>query len=235
MFWSHLYLLSDIFLAKRYSDKGIYLTGFIGGLVSSTATTVIFSKRSNDNKLLSKETAIGIGLANSMMFFRVFLWVLLFNLSLAKLIVAPFVLASISGFLYLYTLSRGTKSIKQKIEFTNPFDVVESIKFGLLFGIVFITVKLGYDYLGNEGLYVVSIIAGISDIDAITIAMSEMKNITTSIAGFSIIIATLSNQIAKLVYSFFAGSRENFKYFAMFNAITVFVLLGSYLLVTLIV
>ncbi|MDD5406917.1 MAG: MgtC/SapB family protein [Sulfurovaceae bacterium] len=238
--WLFVVLVSSIsfvgyILSKIYSDKGIYLTGFLGGLVSSTATTVILSKRSKDNELLSKETAIGIGLANSMMFFRIFLLVLIFNISLIKLIIGPFLLASLSGFLYLYTVSAGAKNIKQKIDFINPFDIFESIKFGLLFWIISVAIKLGYDYLGNNGLYIVSIIAGVNDVDAITIALSEMKNITLSIAGFSIIIAALTNQIAKLIYSFFLGSKENFKYFAIFNAITVFVLLSSYLLVTLIV
>lgn len=237
--WFFVVLVSSIsfvgyILSKRYSDKGIYLTGFLGGLVSSTATTVIFSKRSKENKLLSKETAIGIGLANSMMFFRVFLWVLLLNISLAMFIIIPFVLASFSGFLYLYILSKGGEKITQKIKFTNPFDVFESIKYGLLFGAVFIGIQLGYNYFGNKGVYIVSLFAGISDVDAVTIAMSEMKNITTSIAGLGIVIATISNQISKLIYSFFIGSRENFRYFTIFNAITILVLLGSYLLVALI-
>jgi len=238
--WLFVVLVSSIsfvgyILSKRYSDKGIYLTGFLGGLVSSTATTVIFSKRSKENELISKQTAIGIGLANSMMFFRVFLWVLLLNISLAMFIIIPFVLASFSGFLYLYILSKGGEKITQKINFTNPFDVFESIKYGLLFGAVFIGIQLGYDYFGNKGIYIVSIIAGISDVDAVTIAMSEMKNITASVAGLGIIIATISNQISKLFYSFFIGSRENFRHFAVFNVITILVLLSSYLLVTLIV
>ncbi len=237
--WLFVVLVSSIsfvgyILSKRYSDKGIYLTGFLGGLVSSTATTVIFSKRSKENKLISKQTAIGIGLANSMMFFRVFLWVLLLNISLAMFIIIPFVLASFSGFLYLYILSKGGEKITQKINFTNPFDVFESIKYGLLFGAVFIGIQLGYDYFGNKGIYIVSIIAGVSDVDAVTIAMSEMKNITTSVAGLGIIIATISNQISKLIYSFFIGSIENFRHFAVFNGITILVLLSSYLLVALI-
>jgi len=237
--WLFVVLVSSIsfvgyILSKRYSDKGIYLTGFLGGLVSSTATTVIFSKRSKENELISKQTAIGIGLANSMMFFRVFLWVLLLNISLAMFIIIPFVLASFSGFLYLYILSKGGEKITQKINFTNPFDVFESIKYGLLFGAVFIGIQLGYDYFGNKGIYIVSIIAGISDVDAVTIAMSEMKNITASVAALGIIIATISNQISKLIYSFFIGSRENFRHFAVFNAITILVLLSSYLLVALI-
>ncbi len=237
--WLFVVLVSSIsfvgyILSKRYSDKGIYLTGFLGGLVSSTATTVIFSKRSKENESISKETAIGIGLANSMMFFRVFFWVLLLNIPLAMFIIAPFVLASFSGFIYLYILSKGGEKITQKINFTNPFDVFESIKYGLLFGAVFIGIQLGYDYFGNKGVYIVSIIAGISDVDAVTIAMSEMKNITTSVAGLGIVIATISNQISKLIYNFFIGSRENFRYFAIFNTITILVLLGSYSLVALI-
>lgn len=234
--WLFVVLVSSIsfvgyILSKIYSDKGIYITGFLGGLASSTATTMIFSKRSKDNERLSKETAIGIGLANSMMFFRVFILVLIFNPHLAKFIAAPFVLASISGFVYLYILSNGASGVKQKIEFTNPFDVFESMKFGLIFGIIFITIKLGYEYFGKEGLYIVSLLAGISDVDAITIAISEMKNITAPMAGISIIIASLSNQISKLVYSFFIGSIENFKYFAIFNAVTITALLVGYLLV----
>lgn len=238
--WLFVVLVSSIsfvgyVLSKIYSGRGIYIAGFLGGLASSTATTMIFSKRSHDNENISKETAIGIGLANSMMFFRIFLLVFIFNKHLATIIAIPFIFASISGFSYLYIISRGTQPVKQRTEFTNPFDVIESIKFGLLFAIVFITTKLGYDYFGNSGLYVVSLLAGISDVDAITIAMSEMKNITLSLAGISIGIATLTNQLSKLTYSYFIGSIENFRYFAIFNLVTISTLIIGYFLVETIV
>jgi uncharacterized membrane protein (DUF4010 family) len=231
--WLFVILVSSIsfagyILSKIYGNRGIYITGFLGGLASSTATTIIFSKRSRDNSFLSKETAVGIGLANSMMFFRVYILTLIFNVTLAKYVLFPFVLASLSGFIYLYFLSRGAQKVTQKVEFTNPFDVFESIKFGLLFGAVFIGIKVGHQYLGDAGLYIVAIISGVSDVDAITISLSEMKNISIPVVALGIIIATLANQSSKLIYSFFVGSRENFKYFAIFNLITISTLLGSY-------
>ena len=235
--WFFVVLLSGLsflgyILNKLFGNKGIYLAGIIGGLASSTAVTITFSQKSKQNPTLSKHTAIAINLANSIMLIRVFVWVFIFNFSLIKEVAIPFLISSIVGFGYIYYLTKETISTKSdtKMEFKNPLELIESLKYGIVFGLIFAGVKVGHQYFGDSGTLIVSFIAGITDVDAITISLSKyaLNGLDINIAIWGILIATFTNQIAKLSYSYFVGSRENFKYFAIFNLLVILTLGGSY-------
>ena len=116
------------------------------------------------------------------------------------------------------------------MEFKNPLTLWESFKYGVLFGLIFAGVKVGHQYFGDSGTLIVSFIAGITDVDAITISLSKyaLNGLDINIAIWGILIATFTNQLAKLTYSYFVGSRENFKYFAIFNLLVILTLGGSY-------
>jgi len=235
--WLFVVLLSGLsflgyILNKIWGNKGIYLAGIIGGLASSTATTITFSQKSKLQPNLSKHTAIAINLANSIMLIRVFIWVMIFNVEIAKQLAIPFVIASIIGFSYIFILAKDNiyKTNDTKMEFKNPLELWESFKYGILFGLIFAGVKIGHDYFGDSGTLFVSFIAGITDVDAITISLSKyaLNGLSENIAIWGILIATFTNQIAKLSYSYFLGSRENFKYFAIFNILVIITLSLSY-------
>ena len=235
--WFFVVLLSGLsflgyILNKIWGNRGIYLAGLIGGLASSTATTITFSQKSKQNPNLSKHTAIAINLANAIMLLRVFIWVMIFNINIAKEIAIPFLIAFLVGFLYIYSLVKENIYTQNdtKMEFKNPLALWESFKYGILFGLIFAGVKIGHQYFGDSGTLIVSFIAGITDVDAITISLSKyaLNGLDINIAIWGILIATFTNQLAKLTYSYFVGSRENFKYFAIFNLLVILTLGGSY-------
>jgi len=235
--WLFVIMLSGLsflgyILNKIWGNRGIYLAGLIGGLASSTATTITFSQKSKLNPSLSKHTAIAITLANSIMLIRVFMWVIIFNTNIAKAIAIPFLIAFIVGFIYIYSLIKKNTSTttSTKIDFKNPLEFWESLKYGIIFGLIFAGVKLGHQYFGDSGTLIVSFLAGITDVDAITISLSKyaLNGLVENIAIWGILIATFTNQIAKLTYSYFLGSRENFKYFAIFNILIIITLGVSY-------
>jgi uncharacterized membrane protein (DUF4010 family) len=235
--WIFVVLLSGLsflgyILNKIWGKRGIYLAGIIGGLASSTAVTITFSQKSKINPTLSKHTAIAISLANSIMLLRVFLWVMIFNINIAKQLAIPFIIAFIIGFLYIFSLVKKNIYTKNetKMEFKNPLELWESLKYGLLFGLIFAGVKVAHQYFGDSGTLIVSFLAGITDVDAITISLSKyaLNGLNENIAIWGILIATFTNQLAKLSYSYFVGSRENFKYFAIFNILIIITLGVSY-------
>jgi uncharacterized membrane protein (DUF4010 family) len=236
--WIFVILLSGLsflgyILNKILGNKGIYLAGIIGGLASSTATTITFSQKSKIDPSISKHTAIAINLANTLMLLRVFIWTALFNISIMHKLIIPFLLASIAGFIYIYYLMKENLNhySDTQIEYKNPLELWESLKYGIIFGLIFAGVKVAHTYFGDSGTLIVSFIAGITDVDAITITLSkyaENKTLLESIAIWGILIATFTNQIAKLIYSYFIGSKQNFKYFAIFNLIIILTLGGSY-------
>jgi uncharacterized membrane protein (DUF4010 family) len=236
--WLFVILLSGLsflgyILNKIWGNRGIYLAGIIGGLASSTAITITFSQKSKIEPSISKHTAIAINLANSIMLIRVFIWTALFNISIMHKLVIPFLLSAIAGFLYIYYLMKEKLEnySDTKIEYKNPLELWESLKYGIIFGLIFAGVKVAHTYFGESGTLIVSFIAGITDVDAITITLSKYAQNGTlleNIAIWGILISTFTNQIAKLIYSYFIGSKQNFKYFAIFNLIVILTLGVSY-------
>jgi uncharacterized membrane protein (DUF4010 family) len=91
----------------------------------------------------------------------------------------------------------------------NPFELSEAIKFGLLFGIVTVVAKAAEVYLGETGLYLAGAVAGLTDVDAISLSMANLA--TTSpqsikIAAYTIVIAVISNTLVKTGMAVFIGA-----------------------------
>ncbi len=183
-------------------EHGVGLTGALGGLVSSTAVTLSFAQRSKTEPAASPMLTQGILLAWTVMFFRVLAIVGVVNLSLAQRL-APgigllaLVSLGISGWLWVRNRSRSTALVKSG---PNPFELGEAIKFGLLFGLVLFAAKAAQVYLGSAGLYLAGALAGLTDVDAISLSMANLAQALpgeATAAAQTILIAVLSNTLVK--------------------------------------
>ena len=194
-------------------EHGIGITGLLGGLVSSTAVTLGFSQRSRQERELAGTFTLGILVAWTVMFFRVLLIVGLIDLALARRL-APGIgmLAAVSLAICGWLFRRGRSDQKGKVESgSNPFELGEAIKFGLLFGIVTVLAKAAQVYLGNAGLYLAGAVAGLTDVDAIALSMANLAQGDHAMAGpaaRAILIAVLSNTLVKTGMALFLGSPE---------------------------
>jgi uncharacterized membrane protein (DUF4010 family) len=91
----------------------------------------------------------------------------------------------------------------------NPFELSEAVKFGLLFGIVTIVAKAAQTYLGATGLYLAGAVAGLTDVDAISLSMANLANTNPEnliVAARTIVIAVLSNTLVKAGMAVFMGA-----------------------------
>ena len=205
------------YLLVKYSgkDKGIRLTGFLGGLVSSTAVTFSMSKKSNENESLSGNYAVGVVLASSVMYIRVYIIILFLNSQLAMQALLPLFLLGVVGLTVSFFLTRKVKA-KQSAEFElkNPLELRFALLFGLIFAVVILASKAAQVYLGTEGLYGVSAMAGITSVDAIVLSVIELLpgSISISTAVAAIIISTASNDIVKIIISLYWGSKDYKRY-----------------------
>jgi uncharacterized membrane protein (DUF4010 family) len=82
----------------------------------------------------------------------------------------------------------------------NPFELAEAVKFGLLFGVVTVVAKAAEAYFGEGGLYLAGVLAGLTDVDAITFSMANLaagnaENL--AVAGRTIVLAVISNTLVK--------------------------------------
>jgi uncharacterized membrane protein (DUF4010 family) len=91
----------------------------------------------------------------------------------------------------------------------NPFELGEAIRFGLLFGVITFAAKAAQVYLGDAGLYLAGAIAGLTDVDAIALSMSQLARSDPGnalAAGRTIVIAVASNTIFKAGMVAFLGA-----------------------------
>lgn len=192
------YVLSKAVGAQR----GIGLTGLVGGLVSSTAVTLGFSQRSQSEPELSRPFALAIISAWTMMFGRVLLAVAALNRNLLTEVWLPVTAAAVAGViasLFLYFTQRTHDS--SEVEFSNPFTLGPALQFGLLYAVILLVSSVAQTYFGDTGVYLSSLLAGITDVDAITLSMAELGgapggvNLTT--AGIAVMLAIASNVIVK--------------------------------------
>jgi len=194
------------------SDRGILFTGIIGGLVSSTVVTWVFSKKSKEVPQLSGNCAVAILAASTIMVVRVFVWVLIFKQSLLSDLMLPILVIFLTGFgivLYYYNKQKSNPNSRTELPLGDPLNLREAIFFGVLYTGVLFLVSYANSRFGTKGIFVSSAIAGLTDIDAITISMSKLGGEAISIltAQNAILIATLCNTIVKIGIALWAGSK----------------------------
>jgi uncharacterized membrane protein (DUF4010 family) len=183
------------------SKRGTTLTGLLGGLVSSTATTLSFSERSRKNKGLAKPFAMAIIIAWTVMFIRVLIEVWVVNRSLFEVVWLPVALAGLAALVYAaYLFLAPHEADEEDVVVTNPFELRPAITFGLLFGLILLVARAAQLYLGDTGVYISSFVSGLADVDAITLSMAELSGsgeLSVNIAARAIVIAIMANTLVK--------------------------------------
>lgn len=201
------------FLIKITGEKrGLGLTGFLGGIVSSTAVTVSISKKSKGQKEVNS-FALAIVLASSMMFLRVLLEVLIVNRDLVGKLTIPLGVMALIGFFYSFFIFFKRDYSKKKNDFTlkNPFELNTAIKFGLFFLVILILSKGLYILMGDAGIYLVSVFSGLADVDAITITVSSLASsglLNPKVAVLAITLAISTNTLVKAGITAVIGEKK---------------------------
>jgi uncharacterized membrane protein (DUF4010 family) len=211
IFISGISFIGYLFIKLLGKDRGIILTGLFGGLVSSTAVTFSLSKKSKLFPLLSYNFAIGIVLASTMMFIRVFIILLVLNAALVSNLWIPLIIFSLAGYIVSRIMyKKESKNELTDIEISNPFELKSAFIFGLLFAIVIFGAKAAQIYLGDQGIYAASALAGLTSVDAIVLSISRLSadNLVFLVAEKAIIIALITNTIVKILITVIWGSPE---------------------------
>jgi len=210
--WLLVLLISSLslvgYVGSRWlgADRGIVLTGLTGGLVSSTAVTLSFARQSReDGRTATNYTlACGLLLAWCVMFGRVIVEVVVVNRALVARVLVPFVMMGAAAAIAAWVLFRrrgaeqDSTASKAEVPLRNPFSLTEASKFGAFFAVVLLVVKFVESRFPGEGLYMVAVLAGLTDVDAITLSMAEYaRSGDTRIAVNAIVLATLANTTVK--------------------------------------
>jgi len=207
------------------ATHGIVAAGLFGGLVSSTAVAMSMARRVHENTLLAKNIALGIALASSMMLIRggIEMWII--NPALTRLFFIPIAVGTLSGYGYIAMLYFTSKreDIPQNIEFKNPFDLKEALLMGIVFGATLAFIALSNRYMGDMGVYAVALVSGVADVDAIILSLSSLakSGLNPATAHHAIIIAIVTNTLAKSALVLFLGTKRLFQLVFTYYLISV--------------
>ncbi len=195
------------------AEQGISLTGLLGGIVSSTATTLSFSTRSKETPGLSPQFAQAILLASSVMFPRVLIEVLVVHPPLLRVVAIPLGAMLLAGQGAVVVLRRRHRlqqeGDERSVELSNPLKLTTAVLFGLVFAVVLIVVELGQRFFGSAGVYAASVLTGLADVDAITLSAARLARqgqLDGQIASRAIVIAALVNTMSKAAIALAIGA-----------------------------
>ena len=198
-------LLGYVAVRLLGTARGFALTGFFGGLVSSTAVTLTFAKRSReepDGPSLGGSLAAGVLLAWAVMFVRVVVLVAVVHAPLLGPLWLPMLAMGVACVVFALVSARGgtvPATPSPKVPLKNPFSLIAATKFALLFTVVLLGVRIVQDVAPGEGIYAISALAGLTDVDAISLSMAEMakRGGEGRTAAIAIVIAALANTFVK--------------------------------------
>ncbi len=194
--------------------RGLFLTGALGGMVSSTAVTVSLSKIAGVKRQITIHVAGAIAIACTFMFLRVLVLLFIVNHALAEKTLLPFLAATFAGLGYTYYLFKKAPRYELALSDTfakNPLQLSEAVKFGILFGIVYGASAFVRTKYGDVGVYVVSFLSGLTDVDAITLSLAELAKqgmLAPVVSALGIITASVVNSFVKLLIAAWQGGRR---------------------------
>jgi uncharacterized membrane protein (DUF4010 family) len=123
----------------------------------------------------------------------------------------PIIATGSTGLIYGTYLFFSQRSLeKADVEFSNPFDLVSALKFGLLYALVLLISRTAQMYLGDTGVFISSIASGAADVDAITLSMAELSStggLGYETASRAIVLAAISNTVVKGGIVLIGGSK----------------------------
>ena len=203
--WTMVVLIVGISMAgyvafKLFGEKaGAPMAGLLGGLISSTATSVSYARRSATAPARSAAAAVVILLASTVAFGRVIGELAVVAPGVLPETVGPLLamlawMAVISGVLYTRGVTSGPAEMD---DHEPPSDLKPALVFGALYGLVLLAVAFAEDRFGSSGLYLVAAISGLTDMDAITLSTAQLMkdggSVSTDVGWRVILLAGLTN------------------------------------------
>lgn len=198
------------YLARRLlgAAQGYAMTGLLGGIVSSTNVTITFARLSRREQSLSPALAMGTIGACTMLFPRVLLAACVLNLSVARALlpylIAPFLVGVVTLAL---RWNKGARAETRSEAPTNPLQLVPALQMAVLFQVVLFVVDGARRYFGDSGVRLSGAVLGLTDVDALTISMTQMADSGGAplVAAESIVIGILANGIMKTTLAAFGA------------------------------
>ncbi len=202
------------YLATRVigERQGLAVTGILGGLVSSTAVTVSLAVRVKAAPSTVMVAAVAILTASATMFVRILAIVGIVDAGLVPALAWPLGTMTLTAYglaAALYLRSRHALPSAEPVPHRNPFELRAALQFGLFYAAVIFLSKGAQRWLGESGLYLAGILAGLTEVDAISLSMARfhLEGLPAGTATTAITLAAVTNTVVKAGLAWWLGGR----------------------------
>ncbi len=203
------------YILKKYflKSQGFFVAGLLGGLYSSTATTLVLARKTRGAAAASATLNAGIVAASGVMYIRLLMLVAFLNPLLLKNITVPLLALSAIALIFAYLWSREEKiGRKEGSEMgkSNPLELGVALLFAILFVLMIVVTKQVIIHFGKSGLDVLSFAVGFTDIDPFILSLlnGHYQGVGPGQVTGAILIAAGSNNILKAGYAMIFGRRK---------------------------
>jgi len=206
--WRIVVLVSSIgfvgyFLSKKFGARmGLWLSGLLGGVVSSTALTIAVGRLGQRQKEHEREVFQAAVLAAAVMYLRLLVLIWVLGPSILAVIWWKFVLLSLLGIGLAVTLRPvlATERAVEQPALQNPFEIIPALVFGAVFVVLLVATQVVQNTFGETGTLLLALFMGVADVDPFVISMLQSVDVGASLAATTVILAAMSNTLAKGIY-----------------------------------
>ena len=218
--WWAVILIAGLSLTGHFamrltgSRRGILWTGILGGMASSTATTLALARYAGQQPSMVSGAVSGIIASSGVMFFRMAILISVINAELLSIFgIALTVAGSLMLCIAIWRWQRETKHAEDRnaVGAMPPFSLGTALGFSVFLALMAVLVPAAKQWLGSSGIYMLSTVSGLADVDAILISLARLhKNEDLSIVTTSIALglATLANMSTKIVIAWTTGGAQ---------------------------
>ncbi|NIY81562.1 MgtC/SapB family protein [Vibrio hepatarius] len=182
--------------------RGILFTSVFAGLSSSTALTLQFSQLSKEQPRISPLLASGILLSCGTMFPRLIVVLTVLNPPLVKLLWPIILSMMVAMYFMAWRIWREVdiENIEPDNKQKNPLALQSAVFFGLVLAMIMLLSHALSEWFGDAGTLILSALSGITDVDAISLALARQSPLTLSLptAALGIVIAASVNTLVKM-------------------------------------
>ena len=206
--------LGYVLMRMLGAKAGIALTGLLGGIASSTATTLAFSRRSKTAPELAPDYAFAIVLSCTVMYARLAVMIGFINQRLLAALALPMLVMAAPGLCHTAWMLLARRDAAAPgvppPAITNPLSLKTAVQFALLYGAAAFLVKIVTTQGWLDAVLPLAFASGLTSTDAMALLMANNQLEGTALmplAAQAVIMASLANTVAKAGIAMVCGSR----------------------------
>ncbi|MBI5157990.1 MAG: DUF4010 domain-containing protein [Acidimicrobiia bacterium] len=205
--------LAGYIALRLLGPKGLAPTGLLGGLVSSTAVTLGFARMSKRTPDVTDALCAGVLAASGLMYVRVLIETAVVDADITRPLIFPLagLFVFVEGAAAWWWWHSRRRQADSGLKVRNPVTIGSALQFGLVYGVVAFAATVLVDRVSEASLSIVAAVSGVNDVDAITLAASNLVHdgqVAATSGARAVLAAVAVNTLVKAALAVAVGSRR---------------------------